>query len=70
VRRTINEGSEVVISNPGNEEMQALLAAGPPQHSGSLYKTLGNGGAIFAASEDAARVCMKRFEADPDNFGK
>jgi redox-sensitive bicupin YhaK (pirin superfamily) len=67
----INEGSELVISNPGNnEEMQVLLAAGPPQHSGPLYKSLGNGGAIFAASEDAARVCMKRFEADPDNFGK
>lgn len=62
--------SELTIFNPGKEEMQMLIAAGTPQHSGPLYKTLGNGGAIFAASEDAARACMKRFEADPDNFGK
>jgi len=65
-----DNGGELYISNPGEEEMQCLVAAAAPQHSGPLYKTLGNGGAMFATSEDAARLCMQRYENDPDNFGK
>jgi redox-sensitive bicupin YhaK (pirin superfamily) len=62
---------DVCISNPSTDQaLQLLLAAGAPQHSGTLYKTLGNGGAMFASSENAARACMARFESDPENFGK
>lgn len=66
-----SSSKEMVVVNPSEgEEMQVLVAAGAPQYSGPLYKTLKHGGAIFASSEDAARACMKRFESDPDNFGK
>jgi redox-sensitive bicupin YhaK (pirin superfamily) len=62
--------SELIISNPGEGDIQCLVAAGAPQYSGPLYKTLGNGGAMFAATEDAARACMQRYEKDPNNSGK
>jgi len=61
----------VAYTNGGSDkgEVQMIVCAGKPQQAGKMIKLLGNGGAVFATSEEEVRAIMARYEANPKNFG-
>jgi redox-sensitive bicupin YhaK (pirin superfamily) len=59
----------ITVNNPQRVPITVFVGAGVP-HGKPWVKLLGHDGAMIAGTEAEVRAQMKRYEADPENYGK